>query len=431
MLTSLKEWGETITYMSCATRVPSGGSRCRARAVHGFRLGSSMNPSRGTSLTIVVALAVFAGAGWAQDRWKEQTKQLASAGRCDEARALVHDRERDPGTHAVMYGLIYAKCDRNMAAAERYFNLSASLGNPDARSYFVERGLPVPAAQPRATSTGQAPPLTDNTVQFLINTEPQGASVYYDGKLIGVTPLRTNSNPLTAEERANRKIRTGPVTFVWVSGAKVVMHLTATWQSEQRAYRTAVTITRPAVEGYLRDAEHANRGTQTAEPLVAAQPGRSQEDKAGDAAASVLGLILQGAAAYYEGKNSAPANFDSIGAGESSRPRVGYSGPGGPCSSGPGGGLYTGPGGGAYTGPGGGAYTGPGGGAYTGPGGGAYTGPGGGAYTGPGGGAYTGPGGGAYTGPGGGAYSGPGGPCNSGPGGSNPDPWNRPSPHCK
>ena len=32
---------------------------------------------------------------------------------------------------------------------------------------------------------------------------------------------------------------------------------------------------------------------------------------------------------------------------------VGYSGPGGPCSTGPGGGLYTGPGGGAYTGPGG------------------------------------------------------------------------------
>ena len=33
---------------------------------------------------------------------------------------------------------------------------------------------------------------------------------------------------------------------------------------------------------------------------------------------------------------------------------IGYSGPGGPCSTGPGGGLYTGPGGGAYTGPGGG-----------------------------------------------------------------------------
>ena len=49
---------------------------------------------------------------------------------------------------------------------------------------------------------------------------------------------------------------------------------------------------------------------------------------------------------------------------------IGYSGPGGPCSTGPGGGLYTGPGGGAYTGPGGGAYTGPGGGCYNGPGGG-------------------------------------------------------------
>ncbi len=33
---------------------------------------------------------------------------------------------------------------------------------------------------------------------------------------------------------------------------------------------------------------------------------------------------------------------------------VGYTGPGGACSTGPGGGLYTGPGGGAYTGPGGG-----------------------------------------------------------------------------
>ena len=31
---------------------------------------------------------------------------------------------------------------------------------------------------------------------------------------------------------------------------------------------------------------------------------------------------------------------------------MGYSGPGGPCSTGPGGGLSTGPGGGAYTGPG-------------------------------------------------------------------------------
>ena len=70
---------------------------------------------------------------------------------------------------------------------------------------------------------------------------------------------------------------------------------------------------------------------------------------------------------------------------------VGYSGPGGPCSTGPGGGLYTGPGGGAYTGPGGGAYTGPGGGAYTGPGGGCY----------------------------------------SGPGGGGTDKWNRPNPNCK
>src|SRR5712692_5851234 len=59
-----------------------------------------------------------------------------------------------------------------------------------------------------------------------------------------------------------------------------------------------------------------------------------------------------------------------------------------------------------------------------------YSGPGGPCYTGPGGGLYTGPGGGAYTGPGGGAYSGPGGPCYSGPGSINPDPWNRPSPHC-
>ena len=33
---------------------------------------------------------------------------------------------------------------------------------------------------------------------------------------------------------------------------------------------------------------------------------------------------------------------------------VGYSGPGGPCSTGPGGGLSTGPGGGLSTGPGGG-----------------------------------------------------------------------------
>ena len=49
---------------------------------------------------------------------------------------------------------------------------------------------------------------------------------------------------------------------------------------------------------------------------------------------------------------------------------IGYSGPGGPCSTGPGGGLSTGPGGGAYTGPGGGASTGPGGGCYSGPGGG-------------------------------------------------------------
>ena len=110
---------------------------------------------------------------------------------------------------------------------------------------------------------------------------------------------------------------------------------------------------------------------------------------------------------------------------------IGYSGPGGPCSTGPGGGLSTGPGGGAYTGPGGGAYIGPGGGAYTGPGGGAYTGPGGGAYTGPGGGAYTGPGGGAYTGPGGGAYTGPGGGCYAGPGGGGSDQWNRPNPNCK
>ena len=47
---------------------------------------------------------------------------------------------------------------------------------------------------------------------------------------------------------------------------------------------------------------------------------------------------------------------------------VGYSGPGGPCSTGPGGGLSTGPGGGLSTGPGGGLSTGPGGGLSTGPG---------------------------------------------------------------
>ena len=70
---------------------------------------------------------------------------------------------------------------------------------------------------------------------------------------------------------------------------------------------------------------------------------------------------------------------------------IGYSGPGGQCSTGPGGGLSTGPGGGASTGPGGGAYTGPGGGVSTGPGGGCYT----------------------------------------GPGGGGTDKWNRPSPYCK
>ena len=63
---------------------------------------------------------------------------------------------------------------------------------------------------------------------------------------------------------------------------------------------------------------------------------------------------------------------------------VGYSGPGGPCSTGPGGGLSTGPGGGLSTGPGGGLSTGPGGGLSTGPGGGLSTGPGGGLSTGPG-----------------------------------------------
>src|SRR5207247_9876482 len=69
---------------------------------------------------------------------------------------------------------------------------------------------------------------------------------------------------------------------------------------------------------------------------------------------------------------------------------VGYSGPGGPCSTGPGGGLSTGPGGGLSTGPGGGLSTGPGGGLSTGPGGGLSTGPGGGLSTGPGGGLSTG-----------------------------------------
>ena len=86
---------------------------------------------------------------------------------------------------------------------------------------------------------------------------------------------------------------------------------------------------------------------------------------------------------------------------------VGYSGPGGPCSTGPGGGLSTGPGGGLSTGPGGGLSTGPGGGLSTGPGGGWSTGPGGGLSTGPGGGLSTGPGGGLSTGPGGGLSSGP------------------------
>jgi len=88
---------------------------------------------------------------------------------------------------------------------------------------------------------------------------------------------------------------------------------------------------------------------------------------------------------------------------------VGYSGPGGPCSTGPGGGLSTGPGGGLSTGPGGGLSTGPGGGLSTGPGGGMSTGPGGGKSTGPGGGMSTGPGGGMSTGPGGGLSTGPGG----------------------
>jgi hypothetical protein len=60
---------------------------------------------------------------------------------------------------------------------------------------------------------------------------------------------------------------------------------------------------------------------------------------------------------------------------------VGYSGPGGPCSTGPGGGLSTAPGGGLYTGPGGGLSTAPGGGLYTGPGGGRSTAPGGGLST--------------------------------------------------
>ena len=55
---------------------------------------------------------------------------------------------------------------------------------------------------------------------------------------------------------------------------------------------------------------------------------------------------------------------------------IGYTGPGGPCSTGPGGGLSTGPGGGLSTGPGGGLSTGPGGGLSTGPGGGLSTGPG-------------------------------------------------------
>ena len=47
---------------------------------------------------------------------------------------------------------------------------------------------------------------------------------------------------------------------------------------------------------------------------------------------------------------------------------IGYTGPGGPCSTSPGGGLSTGPGGGLSTGPGGGLSTGPGGGLSTGPG---------------------------------------------------------------
>ena len=46
---------------------------------------------------------------------------------------------------------------------------------------------------------------------------------------------------------------------------------------------------------------------------------------------------------------------------------IGYTGPGGPCSTGPGGGLSTGPGGGLSTGPGGGLSTGPGGGLSNGP----------------------------------------------------------------
>lgn len=302
-------------------------------------------------------------------------------------------------------------------------------------------GLAIPAILVGCAATG--PTVPDDMVQFLVNTEPQAATVYVDNKAVGVTPAKLNFGPLTAQNRTEKKMQTKPITFVWTSGARKTTNLWATWHANQRAYHVSVTVTRPPVDGHLIDVEHASRTART-QQLAAAEEKRKRDAEAADTTLSILGLVLSGAAAYSDGKNDSYQNVNSINSidsGGTARPAqsggstapncIGYSGPGGPCSTGPGGGLYTGPGGGAYTGPGGGAYTGPGGGLYTGPGGGLYTGPGGGAYTGPGGGAYTGPGGGAYTGPGGGSYSGPGGPCSSGPNDRKFDQWNRPSPYCK
>lgn len=223
--------------------------------------------------------------------------------------------------------------------------------------------------------------------------------MYVEDKVVGVTPGRLNFGPLTAQNRAEKKMRTKPVTFVWVSGARKTMNLLANWQTNERAYHATVTIVRPPAEGYERDVEHAKRVAR-AQQIAAEAAERRRDAQAADVAASILGLALGGAAAYYEGKNAAYENFNASDSGGSPKPAysgggtpkcIGYSGPGGPCSTGPGGGLYTGPGGGAYTGPGGGAYT----------------------------------------GPGGGSYSGPGGPCSSGPNSQKFDQWNRPSPYCK
>ena len=164
---------------------------------------------------------------------------------------------------------------------------------------------------PRIPTVQTVPKVPENNIQFFLNSEPQGATVLVDGRVIGVTPVRLNFGPLTPQHFVDKRLRTKPVTFTWKSGAQQNSNLTAVWVHNLKYVTATLTIPRPAVAGLAQDEAYAaqlileRKQAQLTQQTRLDEERRSQEASTADAVMTVLGAFLGGVAAYQAGKNEA------------------------------------------------------------------------------------------------------------------------------